>query len=269
MRRAVVTLAGLTLLAAAAPVVREEGRAVRRGERRDAPAVAGAQAARGVGEDPPGADAVASSGETASGAEAAASRPGDARGAEVLAPVREEARGGEVATSVRAAARGTAAEVLEEARGAEVATSMLAGARGVASPVPGLDVALAVRAAMGDASVTARALEGLPPFPGAHPEPLAADALGPGTPLAVATFTSRAAPAEVLGFYRSALLAEGLPALELAVGGRAVAVGYVEPGSGAVHLVTAVTEGEGTRAFVSSGVVREALAAPARVRAGR
>ncbi len=52
-------------------------------------------------------------------------------------------------------------------------------------------------------AITHRATAGLPPYKEAAPQALAADYLDPGSKIAVAYFTTRDKPEQVLSFYRS------------------------------------------------------------------
>lgn len=101
--------------------------------------------------------------------------------------------------------------------------------------------------------VVHRATEDLPPYHDAVPRALGADYLGPESPIAVAWFSTRDTPAQVLGFYRESILAAGLPVMQHDYNGSAGYVGHVDPASHQAHLVSVVAQGAETLVFVSSG----------------
>lgn len=100
-----------------------------------------------------------------------------------------------------------------------------------------------------------RAVEGLPPYKDAVPEPLAVDFLGPKAPIAAAWFRTDDAPDTVLEFYRGAFLDAGIPTVGDRTGPSSGYVGYVNPRTGETHLVTVVAEGGKTMVFPSVGSV--------------
>ncbi len=108
----------------------------------------------------------------------------------------------------------------------------------------------------GDVAVLKRALEHFPPYPrGSRPEPLAADYLGPGAPMAVAWFSTRDSPTQVLEHYAQALLDKGLPVLRHEYEEQGGYVGYWSPASEEVRLVSTLVQGDETLVFVSAGQV--------------
>lgn len=105
-------------------------------------------------------------------------------------------------------------------------------------------------------AVLQRALSAFPPYPrGGRPEVLAADYLGPGLPLAVAWFSTRDTPEQVLSHYQGVLLEAGLPVLGERHGPSAGYVGYWSPSTLEVNLVSVMAQGGETLVFVSSGKV--------------
>ncbi|WP_237080207.1 hypothetical protein [Myxococcus xanthus] len=115
-------------------------------------------------------------------------------------------------------------------------------------------------------AILQRALVHFPPYPNAtRPEPLAADYLGPGAPMAVAWFSTQDAPAKVLEHYTQALLAKGLPVLHQRHGEKGGYVGYWSPATEEVRLVSTLAQGGETLVFVSSGQVGPLLARAAAV----
>jgi hypothetical protein len=119
-----------------------------------------------------------------------------------------------------------------------------------------------------DVEVVRRATEGLPPYGDAAPKPLAADYLGAQAPIAAAWFETQDGPEAVLRFYRKALLDRGLPVMEDRTGPSSGYVGYKDPRTHAVHLITAVGEAGRTRVFVSNAVVESLRTGVARLPAG-
>ncbi len=103
--------------------------------------------------------------------------------------------------------------------------------------------------------VVRRATAQLPPYHDAVPRPLAADYLGRGSPIAVAWFSTRDTPAQVLGFYRKAILDAGLPVMQHDYRANAGYVGHVDPASHQTHLVSVLAQGGETLVFVSNGQV--------------
>lgn len=104
-----------------------------------------------------------------------------------------------------------------------------------------------------DKRTVQRATLGLPPYQGAVPEALAADYLGNKTPIAVAFFTTKDRPAQVLGYYRKAFADKNLPVLEHHYSAFAGYVGYVDPKTDEVHLISVIAQGGETMVFPSSG----------------
>jgi hypothetical protein len=104
-----------------------------------------------------------------------------------------------------------------------------------------------------DIAVVRRATMGLPPYKGAVPEALAADYLGEKTPIAVAWFTTQDRPAQVLGFYAKAFAEKNLPVLKHDYSAFAGYVGYVDPKTDEVHLISVIAQGGETMVFPSSG----------------
>lgn len=100
-----------------------------------------------------------------------------------------------------------------------------------------------------------RATEGLPPYKDAVPKPLAADFLGERAPIAAAWFRTEDSAEQVLSFYEGAFADAGIPLLEQHTGPRSGWVGYLNPATREVHLITAVEEGGHTMVFPSVGNV--------------
>lgn len=103
--------------------------------------------------------------------------------------------------------------------------------------------------------VIQRATSELPPYPRAAPRALAADFLDPGSPIAVAWFSTSDTPDQVLGFYHQAILDAGLPVMEHWYHPSAGYVGHVNPATNETHLVSVIAQGGETLVFVSSGQV--------------
>jgi hypothetical protein len=84
---------------------------------------------------------------------------------------------------------------------------------------------------------------------------LAADYLGPGAPMAVAWFSTKDTPDQVLAHYEGTLVDAGLPPLGKRYGANGGYVGYWSPASKDVHLISVLAQGGETYVFVSSGQV--------------
>jgi hypothetical protein len=110
-------------------------------------------------------------------------------------------------------------------------------------------------------AILQRALSHFPPYPRAssRPEVLAADYLGPDTSMAVAWFSTRDTPAQVLGHYAKVLLDMGLPVVRETHGDTGGYVGYWSPDTLEVRLVSVLSQGGETLVFVSSGQVKGLL----------
>ncbi|MFB1479466.1 hypothetical protein [Corallococcus sp. RDP092CA] len=110
-------------------------------------------------------------------------------------------------------------------------------------------------------AILARALVHFPPYPNAssRPEVLAADYLGPEAPIAVAWFTTKDKPRQVLAHYRELLLEKGLPVLQDDYGENGGYVGYWSPVSEEVRLVSVLYQDGESVVFVSAGQVAPAL----------
>jgi hypothetical protein len=108
-------------------------------------------------------------------------------------------------------------------------------------------------------SIVRRATGGLPPYKDAVPQPLAADYLDPGSRIAAAWFMTRDTPEAVLGFYERALLEAGLPLVKHRYNANAGYVGYMEPHTQQLHLVSVLAQGGETTVFVSYGQVASFL----------
>ncbi|MBZ4415125.1 hypothetical protein [Myxococcus sp. RHSTA-1-4] len=112
----------------------------------------------------------------------------------------------------------------------------------------------------GEEAVLKRALSHFPPYPRAsRPEVLASDYLGPGVPMAVAWFSTKDTPAQVMEHYAKALLEKGLPVLRQVHGEKGGYVGYWSPATMEVRLVSALEQGGETLVFVSAGQVHGLL----------
>ncbi|RKH50830.1 hypothetical protein D7X55_12400 [Corallococcus sp. AB049A] len=110
-------------------------------------------------------------------------------------------------------------------------------------------------------AILARALVHFPPYPNAtrRPEVLAADYLGPDAPIAVAWFTTKDKPRQVLEHYRKLLLEKGLPVLQDDYGENGGYVGYWSPVSEEVRLVSVLYQDGESMVFVSAGQVAPAI----------
>ncbi len=110
-------------------------------------------------------------------------------------------------------------------------------------------------------AILQRALSHFPPYPrGSRPDVLAADYLGPGVPMAVAWFSTKDTPRQVLDHYAKALLDAGLPVIRENHGENGGYVGYWAPDTLEVRLVSVLAQGGETLVFVSSGQVKPLLA---------
>jgi len=103
--------------------------------------------------------------------------------------------------------------------------------------------------------IVQRATEGLPPYKDAVPQALAADYLDPGSRIAAAWFMTPDSPEAVLGFYEQKLAEAGLPVVKHRYNSNAGYVGYMEPHTEQLHMVSVLAQGEETAVFVSSGQV--------------
>lgn len=111
-----------------------------------------------------------------------------------------------------------------------------------------------------DEAILARSLTYFPPYPNAgRPEALAADYLGPDVPIAVAFFTTKDSSDEVLLHYRKVILDQGLPVIGTRFSENSGYVGYWEPDTEEIRLVSTLHQGGETMAFVSSGQVGNML----------
>lgn len=109
-------------------------------------------------------------------------------------------------------------------------------------------------------AILQRALSSFPPYPRAsRPEVLAADYLGPGVPMAVAWFSTKDTPSQVLEHYAKVLLDAGLPVIREAHGENGGYVGYWSPDTLEVRLVSVLAQGGETLVFVSAGQVQGLL----------
>jgi hypothetical protein len=100
-----------------------------------------------------------------------------------------------------------------------------------------------------------RATEGLPPYKDAVPQPLAADFLGERAPIAAAWFRTQDSAKEVLDFYEGTFTDAGIPMVGAYTGPSSGYVGYLNPRTHEVHLITVVAEGGQTMVFPSVGNV--------------
>ncbi len=110
--------------------------------------------------------------------------------------------------------------------------------------------------------VISRATAGLPPYKGAVPQALAADYLGPDSRIAVAWFMTQDPPEKVLGFYRDALREADLPVLEHRYHANAGYVGYMDPSTEELHLISVLAQGGESAVFASSGQIASLLETP-------
>ncbi|NNC20503.1 hypothetical protein HJC22_32770 [Corallococcus exiguus] len=120
-----------------------------------------------------------------------------------------------------------------------------------------------------DEAVLARTLTYFPPYPKAgRPEALAADYLGPDTPIAVAWFSTQDSSDQVLEHYRKVILDEGLPVVGVRFNDNAGYVGYWVPKDDEVRLMSTLHQGGETLVFVSSARMRNYLERAGRVPSG-
>lgn len=98
-----------------------------------------------------------------------------------------------------------------------------------------------------------RATSGLPAYPGAVPRALGEGFLGAAAPISAAWFATSDSPEEVLRFYRAAILEKGLPVLEANPTPGSGYVGYFDPQTTNVELISVLIQGGQTLVFPSSG----------------
>ncbi|NTX05192.1 MULTISPECIES: hypothetical protein [Myxococcus] len=111
-----------------------------------------------------------------------------------------------------------------------------------------------------------RALVHFPAYPRAsRAELLAVDYLGPDVPIAVAWFSTKDTPEQVLSHYRQVLLDNGLPVLGERHGEHGGWVGYWSPATEEMRLVSVLAQGGETLGFVSAGQVAPLLKRASRV----
>ncbi|WP_224247730.1 hypothetical protein [Hyalangium gracile] len=99
--------------------------------------------------------------------------------------------------------------------------------------------------------VVRRATQGMPSYKGERLQALAADFLGEGSSIAAGWFMTRDTPEQVLGFYREGLGRTGLPVLFHHHNPSAGYVGYRDPETQALHLVSVLAQGAETTVLVS------------------
>lgn len=105
-----------------------------------------------------------------------------------------------------------------------------------------------------------RAVEGLPPYPGAVPANLLAQPEGVGGEMQVAWFMTDDEPDDVIYFYEKEFAAKGLPFTSHFFSKASGYVGYAEPNGERMHLLLAVKQGQQTVVFPSSSYPRKLLA---------
>ena len=110
-----------------------------------------------------------------------------------------------------------------------------------------------------------RATLGLPPYPQAQPQALAADFLGPHAAISVAWFSTKDSPEAVLDYYVGAFQDAGLPAVDVRANQNGGYVAYLVPATGVTRTVTATRQSSQTTVFVSNGDMRPLLEQPAAV----
>lgn len=111
-----------------------------------------------------------------------------------------------------------------------------------------------VRRSKREEAVLARSLTYFPPYPNAgRPEALAADYLGPDVPIAVAFFTTKDSSDQILQHYRKVILDQGLPVIGARFSENSGYVGYWEPDTEEVRLISTLQQGGETMALVSAG----------------
>ncbi|MFY2557014.1 hypothetical protein ACN469_05240 [Corallococcus terminator] len=138
------------------------------------------------------------------------------------------------------------------------------------SPPPSLDDAPAPKPPgsrpPGEEAALKRALVHFPAYPRAsRAELLAVDYLGPDVPIAVAWFSTKDTPEQVLSHYRQVLLDNGLPVLGERHGENGGWVGYWSPATEEMRLVSVLAQGGETLGFVSAGQVAPLLKRASRV----
>jgi hypothetical protein len=118
----------------------------------------------------------------------------------------------------------------------------------------------AFRRSKREEAILSRSLTYFPPYPNAgRPEALAADYLGPDVPIAVSFFTTKDSSDQVLDHYRKVILEQGLPVIGVRFSENTGYVGYWEPDTEEIRLVSTMQQGGETMAFVSAGQVGNML----------
>lgn len=104
-----------------------------------------------------------------------------------------------------------------------------------------------------------RAVEGLPPYPGAVPANLLSQQPGVGGELQVAWFMTDDPPESVISFYAKDFASKGLPFASHFYSDAAGYVGYAEPDGERFHMLLAIKQGQQTVVFPSSSYPRKLL----------
>jgi hypothetical protein len=105
-----------------------------------------------------------------------------------------------------------------------------------------------------------RAVEGLPPYPGAVPSNLLSQGEGVGGEMQIAWFTTDDEPEDVVYFYEKDFASKGIPFVSHFYSKAAGYVGYAEPNGERMHLLLAIKQGQQTVVFPSSSYPRKLLA---------
>jgi hypothetical protein len=104
-----------------------------------------------------------------------------------------------------------------------------------------------------------KAVEGLPPYPGAVPANLLAQPEGVGGEMQVAWFETDDTPDQIIYFYEKEFASKGIPFASHFYSQNAGYVGYMEPNGERQHMLLAIKQGQRTVVFPSSSYPRKLL----------
>jgi hypothetical protein len=109
-------------------------------------------------------------------------------------------------------------------------------------------------------ALNTRAVEGLPPYPGASPANMMSQDEGVGGEMQVAWFMTDDEPDDVIYFYEKEFASKGIPFVSHFYSKAAGYVGYAEPNGERMHMLLAIKQGQQTVVFPSSSYPRKLLA---------
>jgi hypothetical protein len=108
---------------------------------------------------------------------------------------------------------------------------------------------------------SAESLTGLPPYPGARPQDLAADVTALGVPMHVAWFSTPDSPADVVHFYEEKLAKDRKLMVSHLYSENAGYVGYLEMPGEKMHVVSVLRQGQETLVFPSESEMGQSASA--------